>query len=112
MSKIINIIKNNNTPQSSLIPEDAKYLEMRLNAAHLVCLDGGSKVSFAANVEEKPWGVSYGVLIKGASGNVVGRLESPMAIELTTGVYALADGTKNGFRVVAHDPTLRREICA
>lgn len=110
MSKIINIIGSNNNDE--LTPEEAKTLDLALNHAKLRLLDGGATLSFAANVEEKVWGVSYGVLVKDSVGNTIGRLESPMAIKVTDGVYVLEDGSQMGIRVVCHDPELRREICA
>lgn len=110
MSKIINIIGSRNNDE--LAPEEAKHLELSLTHAHLVLLDGGDKLSFTANVEEKPYGVSYGVLVKDSSGNLIGRLESPMAIKVTDGVYVLEDGSQMGIRVVCHDPSRRSHICA
>ena len=110
MSKFINIIGSNNNDE--LAPEEAKHLELSLTHAHLVLLDGGDKLSFTANVEEKPYGVSYGVLVKDSSGNLIGRLESPMAIVITEGVYVLEDGSRKGIRVVAHDTDRRLGICA
>ena len=110
MSKIINIIGSNNNDELS--PEEAKHLELSLNNARLCLLDGGDKVSFAANVEDKPWGVSYGVLVRDSVGNTIGRLESPMAIQITDGVYVLEDGSRKGIRVVAHDTDRRLGICA
>lgn len=110
MSKIINIIGSNNNDELS--PEEAKHLELSLTHARLVLLDGGDKLSFTANVEEKPWGPSYGVLVRDSVGNTIGRLESPMAIKVAEGVYVLEDGSKMGIRVVCHDPSRRSHICA
>lgn len=113
MSKIINILKNNSMPQSSLIPEEAKTLDLALNHAKLCLLDGGRKVRFSAAIRETSYGPIYVVLVQDCeTGEELGQLESPMAIVIAPGVYSLPDGSEFGIRVVCHDPELRREICA
>ena len=109
MSKFVNLIHSNNNDEMKVL--EAKSLEIFLNFMGLVALDGGHELSFQANVEEKPWGVSYGVLVKDAvTKDVIGRLESPMAIVIAPGVYSLQDGSSEGIRAVCFNVTRRREI--
>ena len=109
MCKFINIINSNDNGELSEL--EAKHLELTLNYIGLVALDGGHALSFAADVEEKSWGTSYGVLVKDTvTAEVIGRLESPMAIRLEEGVYALQDGSSKGIRVVCFNADHRKEI--
>ncbi len=111
MSKIINLIQDHNLPQSELSPEEAKYLDLKLNHAELVALDGGHKLSFDAAIEEHSWGHSFVVRVKDTVTNeIIGRLDSPMIAVITKGVYELNDEEGRMIRVVCFDTLRRSEI--
>lgn len=111
MSKIVNLIQDHNLPQSELSPEEAKHLDLKLNHAELVALDGGHKLSFAAAIEEHSWGHSFSVRVKDTVTNeIIGRLGSPMVVVVTKGVYDLHDESNKVIRVVCFDALRRREI--
>lgn len=111
MSKIVNLIQDHNLPQSELSPEEAKYLDLKLNHAELVALDGGHKLSFAAAIEEHSWGHSFSVRIKDTVTNeIIGRLDSPMIVVITKGVYELNDVSGKMIRVVCFDTCRRSDL--